>query len=277
MATALMMADDLVPESVLAAFGLRGPGDRLTGGAGLCVQVGAAVLKPAEDTEETRWIAELLSGLAEDGFRLARPLRARDGRWVVDGLSASRLVPGEPGPAGRWGELFVAARALHAALGSVQRPSFLDGRTHRWARADRVAWAEEALATEPEVAPLMRRLEAMRRPIRVNSQLVHGDLCGNVLFADGHPPAIIDFSPYWRPVGYAEAVIAVDALLWFAADLDVLTLVDAQPDLRQMLVRALIFRLVAFDARPAAGADDGRRDELATFASVISEVERLDR
>lgn len=275
MATEPMTANELVPESVLAAFDLSGPGERLTGGAGLCVRVGAAVFKPAEDTAETRWTAELLTGLAVDGFRLARPIRARDGQWVVDGWSASRFVAGEQSPIGSWRELFAAAGTFHAALGSAQRPTFLDGRTHRWARADRVAWAEETLVTEPEVAPLMRRLEAMRHPIRPECQLVHGDLCGNVLFADGHPPAIIDFSPYWRPVGYAEAIIAVDGLLWFDADLDVLTLVDPQPDLRQLLVRALIFRLVALNLRPVAGDDDGRRDELASFAKVISEVERL--
>jgi hypothetical protein len=49
------------------------------------------------------------------------------------------------------------------------------------------------------------------------AQLVHGDLGGNVLFAPSLAPAIIDFSPYWRPPGYAEAVAAVDAFLWFGA------------------------------------------------------------
>jgi hypothetical protein len=49
------------------------------------------------------------------------------------------------------------------------------------------------------------------------AQLVHADLGGNVLFAPGLAPAIIDFSPYWRPPGYAEAVAAVDAFLWFGA------------------------------------------------------------
>jgi len=34
------------------------------------------------------------------------------------------------------------------------------------------------------------------------SQLIHSDLGGNVLFHDQLPPAIIDFSAYWRPVGW---------------------------------------------------------------------------
>ena len=47
---------------------------------------------------------------------------------------------------------------------------------------------------------------------------MHGDLTGNVLFARGLPPAVIDFSPYWRPVGFASAVVVGDALLWEGAD-----------------------------------------------------------
>jgi len=43
--------------------------------------------------------------------------------------------------------------------------------------------------------------------------------CGNVLFADASPPAVIDFSPYWRPAGLALAVAAVDALMWGGARL----------------------------------------------------------
>ena len=51
------------------------------------------------------------------------------------------------------------------------------------------------LAVVPEVA----RLVAARRSVDAVSQLVHGDLSGNVLLAHGLPPAVIDFSPYWRP------------------------------------------------------------------------------
>jgi hypothetical protein len=38
-----------------------------------------------------------------------------------------------------------------------------------------------------------------------------------VLFHDGLPPAIIDFTPYWRPVGYASAIVVADALVWEGA------------------------------------------------------------
>src|SRR5690348_13460144 len=74
--------------------------------------------------------------------------------------------------------------------------------------------------------------------------LIHGDLGGNVLFAPGQPPAVIDFSPYWRPAGLALAVAAVDALTWSGADPAILDQLADQPDLDQLLARAHVGRLV---------------------------------
>ena len=267
-------ADAAVPRTVLDAFGLTGDPEPLPGGEGRSIRVGRTVLKPAEAGDEASWTAELLSQVAEDGFRVARPVPALDGHWVVAGWSASQVVTGEPGPADRWDELLAAARAFHLALRSVPCPGFLDRHTHRWALADRVAWGEAAVEALPEVSPLMSRLEALRRPIGAQCQLVHGDLSGNVLFADGQPPAIIDFSPYWRPTSYADAVIAIDGVLWFDAGRDVFELAWSSQDFHQLLVRALIFRLVAFN-EAARGAAVEVLDELASFERAASEVEAV--
>ena len=80
--------------------------------------------------------------------------------------------------------------------------------------------------------------------MRLPSQLIHGDLGGNVLFADGEPPAVIDFSPYWRPAGLALAVAAVDALTWSGADPAILDDLAGLPELDQLLARAHVGRLV---------------------------------
>jgi uncharacterized protein (TIGR02569 family) len=264
----------LIPLSVLDAFGVTGAVDLLPGGEGQSVRVGSVVLKPAEAGDETTWVAELLTRLDEAGFRLARPVRARDGRWVVAGWCASRLVPGETGPAGRWPPLLAAARAFHAELQPTTRPAFLARRTHRWALADRVAWGESTFEPLPAVRPLMDRLTAVLRPVSADCQLVHGDLSGNVLFAGGLAPAIIDFSPYWRPAAYADAIIAVDGLLWYGADRGLLTLAGTTPEFPQLLVRALIFRLVAHNEQ-ARLSEALSPDELAQFAAVVSEVESL--
>jgi len=58
------------------------------------------------------------------------------------------------------------------------------------------------------------------------------------------PPAVIDFSPYWRPAGLALAVAAADALLWSGADPVILDDLADQPEFDQLLARALVYRLV---------------------------------
>jgi uncharacterized protein (TIGR02569 family) len=95
---------------------------------------------------------------------------------------------------------------------------------------------------------LLKPLIECRRPVDVPAQIVHGDLIGNVLFAPGRPPAVIDWSPYWRPPAWAYAVAVVDALCWHDARPDVLDRWAHLPDWGQMLVRALIFRIGTWDA-----------------------------
>jgi hypothetical protein len=117
-----------------------------------------------------------------------------------------------------------------------------------------VAWGERDPAGVVAAAPAplggqLRSLLAARRPVRLPAQLIHGDLGGNVLFAVGEPPAVIDFSPYWRPAGLALAVAAVDALMWSGADPAILGPLAAQAetgpgDFGQLLARALVYRLV---------------------------------
>ena len=112
--------------------------------------------------------------------------------------------------------------------------------SNRWADADRVAWGE----AEGELPPSARPLLAQRRPVDLPSQLIHGDLGGNVLFHGSLPPAVIDVSPYWRPVGYAAAIVVADAVAWEGAGDEVVErLLRRQGD--QLLLRAVLFRIAA--------------------------------
>ena len=88
---------------------------------------------------------------------------------------------------------------------------------------------------------------------------MHGDLTGNVLFAPGIPPAVIDFSPYWRPTAFAAAVVVGDALAWEGADESLLGAVAHIAAFPQFLLRALIYRIVV-DAlfRPGEAGPAGR-------------------
>ena len=258
---------------VLAAFGARANAVPLPGGEGTAWRAGQVVLKPAGDPRVARWTAELyrdlglLAGRAP-GFRVPRPLRAaaqdgaardraaRDeaaGDWVAGGWVAWQWLPGQPaswaGVSPFWPRLIAASRAFHAALAGRPAPPWLGRDGSPWTAGDQVAWGERdpgsVLAAAPgPLAGQLRGLLAALRPVRLPSQLIHGDLGGNVLFADGEPPAVIDFSPYWRPAGLALAVAAVDALTWGGADPAILGELDGEPEMGQLLARAHVGRLV---------------------------------
>jgi uncharacterized protein (TIGR02569 family) len=255
------MVEDLrPPEAVLRAFRADGHPVRLAGGKGGTWQVGGIVMKPAEGDDEVRWRSELLASLPETpDFRIARPVRAADGDWIASGWEASRLVAGVPDQQ-RAGEIITAAVAFHAALAGVPRPSFLDNRRGAWANGEWLAWNDlpgdggrlpDWVQRRPSV--LLDELLAVREAVGLPEQIVHGDLIGNVLFADGLPPAVIDWAAYWRPPGWAYAVAVVDAMVWHGFDLGLARRYADQPSWGQLLVRAAIFRLATWDAgdRPA--------------------------
>lgn len=225
----------LVPPHVLEAFGCTGVPQPLAGGTGSSVLVDDAVLKPGGDG--TGWLAALQERLRPDGIRTPTPRRADDGQLVVEGWTATAYLPGAEQP-GRWAETVATGRALHAALADFHRPPQLAARTDRWARADRVAWAEATADLGDLGAELTGRYADAPPP----AQLVHCDLSGNVLFHPTLPPAVIDLSLYWRPPAYVEAVVAVDAMLWYDAEPDVLDLVQ-HPRATELLRRAAVFRL----------------------------------
>lgn len=217
----------------------------LEGGQGLAWRVGDAVLKPLPldmDEESLSWQAEVLDATTCEGFRLARPLRAKDGSLGVDGWCASEAVEGMHEER-RWAEIIAVGERFHAALAGVSRPAFFARRTDPWALADRVAWGELSGAEFTQTKHLSRLASALK-PISAPSQVVHGDLGGNVLFHARLPPAVIDFSPYWRPPAFASAVVIADALVWEQADESLLDAVADIQDFDQYLVRALIYRAV---------------------------------
>lgn len=221
------------------------------------------IFKPVDvdDLEELAWQAQIFSRIPSAGFRLARPRRAADGSLCVDGWCATEYLTGTHA-AHRWPEIIAVGERFHAALREIPRPSFLDQRSSPWAISDRVAWGEIPASQFPHVRHLPTLVSALR-PVTAPSQLIHGDLTGNVLFDSAQPPAITDFSPYWRPTAYASAIVIADALVWEGANRQVLDAVTHIRDFGQYLVRALIFRAVTDwiasqeePANPAAEDDD---------------------
>lgn len=257
---------------VLQSFGVTEPATALPGGQGTSWRAGPLVLKPSPGDAETTWLGHTLHALEPAGCRVAAPVPAQDGRWVVDGWAATRWAAGEPGPGGRWTEVLSAARGFHAALRRVPRPAFLDAREHWWARADRSAWGEAPAPPVPGLGRLRAELLRFAAPLDEPAQLVHGDLAGNVLFQEGLLPAVIDVSPYWRPATYAEAVIFADGLLWWGGAIDLVTAAGpaGQP---AWLARALTFRLDVLGNQLADSAGTPSDADLAPFTRALEVLE----
>ena len=263
----MIVPKDEPPASVRAAFGATAAPRRLAGGKNGTWRCGEIVLKPAEGEAETVWRCGVLETLPESGFRIARPLRAAGGGWLAEGWEAARFVTGRADQR-RVDDVIVAGQAFHQAIAALPRPSFLDARDDPWAYGDRLAWAEPGPGIDDPGPALTTLLEA-RRPIALPAQLVHGDLLGNVLFAPGQPPAIIDWPAYWRPPGWASAVAVVDALCWHGVDASVLDRWSHLREWRQLLIRALIYRMATTMAA-------GRPDEPAEYAPVVRLVVACD-
>jgi uncharacterized protein (TIGR02569 family) len=201
------------------------------------------VLRPAENGEPPLdWQRDTFGSIADMHFRVSLPCRTLDGDFESAGWSAWQFVEGVH-EEGRWREIIAVGERFHDALADVPEPAFVAERGDPWAIGDRVAWGDLP-ADEFMAANHLPELAAARRTLDAKCQLVHGDLTGNVLFAPNLPPAIIDFSPYWRPPAYASAVVVADALVWEGADESLLSAVAHIPRFAQFLIRALIMRVV---------------------------------
>ncbi|MFL5960385.1 MAG: phosphotransferase [Gaiellaceae bacterium] len=228
---------------VLSAFGASGQPLPLHGGQGTSWRSGDLVLKPLDRAqEELAWQAELFDSLACDGFRVARSVRAADSSLVVEGWCAYQALEVRH-EKGRWTDIVAAGERFHAALAGTPRPAFLYRRSDPWAIGDRVAWGELPAGEYVHVKHLTRLCAALR-PVQARSQLIHGDLTGNVLFAAVLPPAVIDFAPYWRPPMFASAIVVADALVWEGADKALVDAIADEDDFPQYLLRALVYRVV---------------------------------
>jgi Phosphotransferase enzyme family len=227
------------PRAVLEAFETDGEPVLLPGGTGRTWRAGGLVLKPLDRAPaEIAWQADVLARIQEDGFRVTRPLPR-----IVDGWTAWYYVEGRHEPR-RWLDIIAVGERFHAALAGVPRPSaIIDAGVEPWATGDRVTWGDERVEGLDDIL-------AALRPVAEPSGLIHGDLTGNVLFDEELPPAIIDFTPYWRPLQFASAIVVADALIWEDARPELADAVDPQYLLRALIYRGVTSMVAGTDWRP---------------------------
>jgi len=115
-----------------------------------------------------------------------------------------------------------------------------------WARAHRVAWQTDELPQDlpRHAAKILRGLLDKVSPGAMGfPQIIHTDLCGNILFEEGQLPLVIDFSPFKAPAAYAEAILICDGIAWENSPLSSISLLPDTPYYKEMLTRAALFRL----------------------------------
>lgn len=254
---------------MLAAWGV-GAAVGLVGGQGSAFRAGALVLKPVDNIGQHEWLAGVLDGLGtRDDVRVVRAVPTSDGEWTCEGWSAWTYLPGETAP-GRWREALATSDAFHALVKPVAWSSAASG-NHPWALADEFAWGERDLDLGAASEPLVSRLLARRSHVELSTQLIHGDLAGNILYHPELPPAVIDVSPYWRPKPYADAILVADAIAWAGAPRDAVAVLDGELG-RQLLLRAVLFR-VAAAAIVFAGHDDRITSEAHTYGAIAAALD----
>ncbi|SDD51249.1 hypothetical protein [Nocardioides lianchengensis] len=171
------------PDRVLDLFVVPDAVVPLVGARGGQVVAGDLVLSPDRDAGVLAWLNPLVARLAvrlderpgrdPRDLRLAMPVPARDGSWVVDGWAASRYEPGTT-VCTDLDVVVATAHLLHAELAV-------------------------AVSTRPEALPPVDEPDA---------QLVDANLVGNVLLDARGAPVVLDVEPAWRPARWA-----VDRLL----------------------------------------------------------------
>jgi uncharacterized protein (TIGR02569 family) len=251
-----------------AAFGMNARAAvLLPGGEGRTYRIGDIVLRREDDTEEANWIADLFNRIPENGFRVPRPVRTRDGGWLAPGgWSGWTFLEGHPVTRADAASLASATEMFHATIAHEPAPPHLIRRNLPYDRSDRAAWGELTLPVHEQLTAPLARLAAVCRPLpSLTAQIIHGDLNPeNVLVAPGLPPAIIDIAPYWRPAGFALAIAA----FWlgpYRGDAAVLDAFSRVEHLDQLLVRACTRMLYSLQ-------EVGHLDHLHRYSAAVDIV-----
>jgi hypothetical protein len=228
------------------AFGVRAGELRRMPAGGHIWTDGRLFLKPVGCVPEHTWVCEVYANWAATHVRVPEPVMPHgpgETGWSSDGWGAQLLIPGRNAEPAEPSKIKEASDAFHACIRGLPRPGFMDDRADPWAFGDRLAWEDIEPEGDGETLAVIERLRSHLAPVSALPQVIHGDILGNVMLADGHVPTVIDWPPYFRPAGLANAIAATDAVTFRGAPLSLLDDWSSGEDWSQLLVRALLYRL----------------------------------
>lgn len=231
----------MIPPDVLDAFWLPHIAVPLIGGQGNSWRVGDFVLKPHEESYEG--ISMMVNQLHPANFRISRHHKTRDGSFTHWGWGCTCFELGEE-VTGRIREKYTVAQELHGLFGTIQKPTGWKPSDSPWSQAHQIVWWERELPQNihTEIYRIIQAAMNHLKPLTLSNQIIHWDLCGNILFHETLPPVVIDFSLDYRPREYAEAILIADSIAWENGGEEALSLLP--PNSEQILLRACLFRLI---------------------------------
>jgi len=199
------IADTAVARTIRRSFPLQGSLQLIAGGEGRTYRAGDVVYRLEAHPAEATYAADVYAALPASGFRIPRPIPSFQSTWISpEGWSAWSFVPGQPAMLPDVPAVLDAIAAFHQALAPAPFPSFLATKDTPYTRADSAAWGSVPDDLDADLTALLAPLLVLRQPLpSLGVQVIHVDLNDqNVLIAPSVPPAIIDFTPSWRPPIY---------------------------------------------------------------------------
>ncbi|MCM3038119.1 hypothetical protein M3201_00180 [Paenibacillus motobuensis] len=229
---------------ILNSFNLSGDIIPLIGGQNTAARVGNAVLKPVDDRHHGEWLLNIIYNLKPQGYRLSKPIKSIYGTFVYRGWACTQYEMGKD-TKGRIEEKLQISRLFHQDLSSINFQDF-PYTENPWSKGHRIAWQIDELSRDlpreiQEIIISLLRIVSLKK--QYNTQIVHGDLSGNILFDEVLSPLVIDFSPTIAPVEYAEAILVCDCIAWQGSKVSEIDLLPNDKLYREMIIRAIIFRL----------------------------------
>ncbi|WP_075725071.1 TIGR02569 family protein [Corynebacterium aquilae] len=266
-----------VPQTVLDAFRITTDADDALGSTwDYGIRYGSRVIATVTDTVRARYSADIRDTITPDGIRFAKPITSTDGRTHVNGWKCTDYTPGPR--ATNIDDLVTIGLRLDDALSNTELPKFTHDRiTAPWDTADiyrvadTAAWSHNPSAVlapgldlESEPSPALHWALTMAKTLTdamdeevlsLNPQPCHADLIGTTIAPAGQPPVITDFVCVARPYGYTSILAIADGLIAEVIDDGIIARHHYIPHCKQMLLRALLYRVFVHALHPDATAE----------------------
>src|SRR5665213_1289248 len=160
--------------AVASAFGIDSDISLLPGGIDLkTFRSGDVVLRDlGNDSQEAgNWNSALFDSIKMKGFRVAKPIKANDGSWMVKGWVAEHFLEGRHATKEDLPEVIDAVTHFHEALVGIPLPEYRKKEQTMWDRADEWAWGEIPTDIDSELRTAALELADLRRLVDLPNQL----------------------------------------------------------------------------------------------------------